>query len=284
MEAEKLKQIVEAALLAADEPLSVDRLVKLFRPDEVDEASIREEVRGALRTLAEETRGRGVELSRVASGFRYQVRQPLSQWISRLWEEKPPRYTRALLETLALIAYRQPVTRGDIEQVRGVSVSQSIMRTLLERGWIRVVGQREVPGKPAMYGTTRAFLDYFDLKSLDQLPPLTEIRELIEPLVVEEPLPARAGSADEREAVAAEEAEAQAEAAQTGAEDNDERPARVVEVITDVDVPAGEQPARSQDEPAADSAAEAEQASAAAEADHKPAHGAEVVRLPTSHR
>lgn len=184
----KLKQIIEAALLAADEPLSVDRLVKLFKRGEVDRETIRADVREALQTLGEEADGRGYELKRVASGYRYQVRQELSVWISRLWDEKPPRYTRALLETLALIAYKQPVTRGDIEQVRGVSVSQNIMRTLLERGWIRVVGQREVPGRPAMYGTTKAFLDYFDLKSLDQLPPLAEIRELIEPLVVEEAL------------------------------------------------------------------------------------------------
>ena len=118
------------------------------------------------------------------------VREDANLWVTRLWEERPQRYSRALLETLALIAYRQPVTRGDIEQVRGVSVSQNIMRTLLERGWIRVVGQREVPGRPSMYGTTRAFLDYFDLKSLDQLPPLAEIREMIEPVLVAEAPPA----------------------------------------------------------------------------------------------
>jgi segregation and condensation protein B len=186
IEANKLKQIVEAALLAADEPLTVEQFVKLFRPGEYDDEGLREQLREALKTLEAECEGRGYELCRVASGYRYQVRQELSQWISRLWEEKPPRYSRALLETLALVAYKQPVTRGDIEQVRGVSVSQNIMRTLLERGWIRVVGQREVPGKPAMYGTTRAFLDYFNLKSLDQLPPLAEIRELIEPLIVDE--------------------------------------------------------------------------------------------------
>ncbi|MGE0624727.1 MAG: SMC-Scp complex subunit ScpB [Pseudomonadales bacterium] len=187
MEPLKLKNIVEAALLAADEPLTIDQLAKLFRPDEVEEESLRTDLREVLKTLTEEAAGRGYELARVASGYRYQVRQDLSPWISRLWEEKPPRYTRALLETLALVAYKQPVTRGDIEQVRGVSVSQNIMRTLLERGWIRVVGQREVPGRPSMYGTTREFLDYFSLKSLDQLPPLAEIRALIEPLVVEEP-------------------------------------------------------------------------------------------------
>jgi segregation and condensation protein B len=186
VEPDKLKQVVEAALLAADEPLSVDQLAKLFRPSEVDTDTIRADLREALKVLTEETEGRGYELAQVASGYRYQVRQDLSPWISRLWEEKPPRYTRALLETLALVAYKQPVTRGDIEQVRGVSVSQNIMRTLLERGWIRVVGQREVPGRPSMYGTTKEFLDYFNLKSLDQLPPLAEIRELIEPVIVEE--------------------------------------------------------------------------------------------------
>jgi segregation and condensation protein B len=204
IDSNRLKQIVEAALLAADEPLSVERIVKLFRPGEVDVGrvdadkvdadrvageTIRARVRETLQELEAEADGRGYELKRVASGFRYQVRQEFSVWISRLWEEKPPRYSRALLETLALIAYRQPVTRGDIEQVRGVSVSQSIMRTLLERGWIRVVGQREVPGRPAIYGTTRAFLDYFNLKSLDQLPPLAEIRGLIEPMILEEELP-----------------------------------------------------------------------------------------------
>jgi segregation and condensation protein B len=186
VEPDKLKQIVEAALLAADEPISVDQLVKLFKPSEIDKDTIRADTREALKVLTEEAEGRGYELVRVASGYRYQVRQELSPWISRLWEEKPPRYTRALLETLALVAYKQPVTRGDIEQVRGVSVSQNIMRTLLERGWIRVVGQREVPGRPSMYGTTREFLDYFNLKSLDQLPPLAEIRELIEPVIAEE--------------------------------------------------------------------------------------------------
>lgn len=197
MEPVKLKNIVEAALLAADEPLTVDQLARLFPPDEVDGETLRDDLREALKTLTVEAADRGYELARVASGYRYQVRQDLSPYISRLWEEKPPRYTRALLETLALVAYKQPVTRGDIEQVRGVSVSQNIMRTLLERGWIRVVGQREVPGRPSMYGTTREFLDYFNLKSLDQLPPLAEIRALIEPLVLEEPeeMP-EAGAAD----------------------------------------------------------------------------------------
>ncbi|HEX7034746.1 MAG TPA: SMC-Scp complex subunit ScpB [Pseudomonadales bacterium] len=181
----KLKQIVEAALMAADAPLSVDQLQKLFAHGELDSEEGRAQIRDTLKTLEEEAAGRGYELVRVASGYRYQVRQELSPWVSRLWEEKPPRYSRALLETLALIAYKQPVTRGDIEQVRGVAVSQNIMRTLMERNWIRVVGQREVPGRPSLYGTTREFLDYFGLKSLDQLPPLAEIRSLIEPLALD---------------------------------------------------------------------------------------------------
>lgn len=196
IDADKLKQILEAALLAADEPLTVDQFVKLFRDDEVESETIRAAIRDALQALETQAEDRGYELIRVASGYRYQVRQELSTWVSRLWEEKPPRYSRALLETLALVAYKQPVTRGDIEEVRGVSVSQSIMRTLVERGWIRVVGQREVPGHPAMYGTTRAFLDYFNLKSLDQLPPLPEIRELIEPVIVAENLAADAAAND----------------------------------------------------------------------------------------
>ena len=189
LETDQIKRIIEAALLATEEPLTVERLVKLFVRGELEVEQARAQIREALKIVETEARDHGYELKRVASGYRFQVRQELSQWVSRLWDEKPPRYSRALLETLALIAYKQPVTRGDIEQVRGVSVSQNIMRTLLERGWIRVVGQREVPGRPAMYGSTRAFLDYFNLKSLDALPPLAEIRELIETLVVVEETP-----------------------------------------------------------------------------------------------
>ena len=189
LETDQIKRIIEAALLATEEPLTVERLVKLFVRGELEVEQARVQIREALKIVETEARDHGYELKRVASGYRFQVRQELSQWVSRLWDEKPPRYSRALLETLALIAYKQPVTRGDIEQVRGVSVSQNIMRTLLERGWIRVVGQREVPGRPAMYGSTRAFLDYFNLKSLDALPPLAEIRELIETLAVVEETP-----------------------------------------------------------------------------------------------
>ncbi len=180
MEVNRIKQIVEAALMAAGEPLSVDRLVRLFRRGEVAQEELKDAIKQGLEELATDCEGRGFELVQVASGYRYQVRQDLSEWVSRLWEEKPGKYTRAFLETLALIAYKQPVTRGDIELVRGVAVSQNIVRTLMERGWIRVVGTREVPGRPALYGTTKEFLDYFNLQTLDQLPPLAEIRSLLE--------------------------------------------------------------------------------------------------------
>ena len=182
----QIAQVIEAALLAAEGPLTVDNLFRLFAIGELDEEEGRKQIRLAIESLQAQCAQRGVTLQKVASGYRYQTRQELSAWVSRLWEEKPPRYTRALLETLALIAYKQPVTRGDIEQVRGVSVSQNIMRTLLERDWIRVVGQREAPGRPSMYGTTKAFLDYFDLAKLDDLPPLEEIKAMIEPALVAE--------------------------------------------------------------------------------------------------
>lgn len=172
---EQTKNIIEAALLSAGQPLSVDRLLSLF----LDESQpTREEISLALNMLAEECAGRGVELKEVSSGYRYQAKQDYAQWISRLWEEKPARYSRALLETLALIAYRQPITRGEIEDIRGVAVGTNIMKTLLERDWVKVVGHRDVPGKPAMYATTRVFLDYFNLKSLSELPTLAEIRDI----------------------------------------------------------------------------------------------------------
>jgi len=148
----------------------------LFELDE--ERPTRDEVRQALHEMAEEFENRAYELNEVASGYRLQVRQDYSTWVGRLWEEKPARYTRALLETMALIAYRQPITRGEIEEVRGVSVSSNIIKTLLERDWIKVLGHKDVPGKPSLYGTTKEFLDYFNLKSLDQLPTLAEIRDL----------------------------------------------------------------------------------------------------------
>lgn len=171
----RLKMIVEAVLLAAGRPLSLDQLRALFTDDERPE---RNELRAALAAIADEYAGRGIELAEVGNGYRIQIRQEMQPWVSRLWEEKPARYSRALLETLALIAYRQPITRGEIEEVRGVTVSTSIMKTLLEREWVRVVGHREVPGRPAMYGTTREFLDYFSLKNLEELPTLAELRDL----------------------------------------------------------------------------------------------------------
>lgn len=176
MESQKLKNILEAALLAANQPLSVDQLEKLFV--EGEERPARTAVRDALKEIETDCEGRGFELKEVASGFRFQVRQDFSPWVGRLWEERPPRYSRAFLETLALIAYRQPITRAEIEDVRGVSVSSNIIKTLQERDWIRVVGHKDVPGKPAMYGTTRGFLDYFNLKTLDELPTLAELRDL----------------------------------------------------------------------------------------------------------
>ena len=170
-----LKAIVEGFLFASDKPLSVERIMKLF-PE--NEAPDKQDVLAALEELSLDYADHGIELHEVASGYRFQVRQELTPWVSRLWEEKPARYTRALLETLALIVYRQPITRGEIEEIRGVTVSSNIIKTLQEREWIRVIGHRDVPGKPALYASTREFLDYFNLESLDQLPPLSEIKDL----------------------------------------------------------------------------------------------------------
>ena len=170
-----LVHILEGALLAAGEPLSVQRMALLF---EENERPSKDDIRAAIKLVEERCGGRGYELVQVASGYRFQVRQDLAAWVGRLWQERPARYSRALMETLSLIAYRQPITRGEIEEIRGVAVSTNIIKTLLEREWVRVVGHRDVPGRPAMYATTRQFLDYFNLKSLDQLPPLAEIKEL----------------------------------------------------------------------------------------------------------
>ncbi|MGH7747445.1 MAG: SMC-Scp complex subunit ScpB, partial [Candidatus Dormibacteria bacterium] len=172
-----IRNVIEAALLAAGAPLPVAELARLFdagaRPSP-------QQLNAVLDELAAEYAGRGIELKHTASGYRIQVRRELAEEISRLWPERAPRYSRALLETLALIAYRQPITRAEIEQIRGVAVSTNIIRTLEEREWVRVVGYRDVPGKPALFGTSRAFLDYFNLKSLDQLPPLDDIRDIDE--------------------------------------------------------------------------------------------------------
>jgi len=172
-----VKQILEASLLAAGGPLSLERLLDLF--DE-DQRPAGKEIRGNLAELAEDYQGRGMELKEVASGWRIQVRQDYAAWVARLYEDRPARYSRALLETLAIIAYRQPVTRGEIEDIRGVSVGSNLIKTLTEREWIRVVGHRDVPGKPALYATTRHFLDYFNLRSLDELPALHELKDLDE--------------------------------------------------------------------------------------------------------
>jgi len=175
METDQLKNVIEAVLLAAGRPLSVDQLMVMFADNEKPERS---ELLEAISVLQADYETRGIALVQVGSGYRIQVRETMQPWVAHLWEEKPTRYSRALLETLALIAYRQPVTRGEIEDVRGVSVSTTIMKTLLEREWVHVVGHREVPGRPAMYGTTKKFLDYFSLKSLNELPSLAELRDL----------------------------------------------------------------------------------------------------------
>lgn len=171
----RAKQIIEAALLAAGRPLLIDQLLELFAEDQRPK---RKALRELLAEIGRDYEGRGIELVEVGSGFRIQVRAEYAPWVSRLWAERPSRYSRALMETLALIAYRQPITRGEIEEVRGVAVSTNIIKSLTEREWVRVVGHRDVPGRPALYGTTRNFLDYFSLKNLNELPTLSEIRDL----------------------------------------------------------------------------------------------------------
>jgi len=174
MDESQLRRIVEAALFVADAPLTIDRLLQMF-PE--DAQPTRQEVRDVLDALEAEYQGRGVELRRIESGYRFQSSQDLSDWLAKLWAGRAPRYSRALLETLAIIAYRQPVTRGEIEEIRGVSVSSEIIRTLLSREWIRQVGHRDVPGKPALFGTARGFLEHFNLRGLNDLPSLSELRD-----------------------------------------------------------------------------------------------------------
>jgi segregation and condensation protein B len=172
-----LRRIVEGAVLAAGQAMSIPKILELF---DTFVAPTKEEIQACLEDIQAETKGRGFELKEVASGWRFQVCDDLAPWVGRLWDEKPQKYSRALLETLSLIAYRQPITRGDIEEIRGVAVSSHIMKTLLEREWVKVVGHRDVPGRPSLYATTRQFLDYFNLKSLEELPSLSEIRDLDE--------------------------------------------------------------------------------------------------------
>lgn len=251
-----LKNVVEAALLAAGRPLQVNEIVQLFdehaRPTPA-------EVRSALASLAAEYEGRGIELKETATGFRIQVRRELANEISRLWPERPPRYSRALLETLALIAYRQPITRAEIEAVRGVSVNPNIIKTLIERNWVRVVGHREVPGRPELLGTTKEFLDYFGLKSLDELPPLSELKAMGDinlqlnlegssAAASEEQPPAPQTDEEQRPAPQAESAAAEAVAAP------DTAPAATAEPAAEVEASAEQEPA--QDAPAHDAPAQ----------------------------
>jgi segregation and condensation protein B len=218
-----VKNVIEAALLAAGRPLSMDELVSVF--DERD-GSNAEEVRGALGALTADYETRGLELLEVASGYRIQIRASVAQPVSRLWQERPAKYSRALLETLALVAYRQPITRGEIEQIRGVAVNPNIVKTLLERSWIRVVGHRDVPGKPELLGTTREFLDYFSLKKLDDLPTLAQLKEL-EDLRVQLTLPGAdplvaAESSDAGVDATADATDAATDAAAAAADEDDE--------------------------------------------------------------
>jgi segregation and condensation protein B len=178
-----LASLLEAFLLAAGKPMSIDRLAELFEEVERPAPAL---LRKALEVLDKSCKGRAFELKEVASGYRLQVRERFSPWVGRLWEERPQRYSRALLETLVLIAYRQPITRGEIEEIRGVAVNSQIVKTLLEREWVRVVGHRDVPGRPAMFATTKQFLDHFNLRNLDELPPLAVLREMEpEPLLID---------------------------------------------------------------------------------------------------
>lgn len=175
MNNEELKPVVEGLLFAADEPMSIKDLFAIF----TDQAAIEQvQIKEVLDLLKDDYEGRGLELKEVGSGFRFQVRENHAEWVSKLWQERPAKYSRASLETLALIAYRQPITRAEIEDVRGVSVSTNIIKALLEREWVRVVGHRDVPGKPALYSTTKEFLNYFNLKSLEDLPALSELKDI----------------------------------------------------------------------------------------------------------
>lgn len=190
-EPRELAPLLEAFLLASGKPQSLERLFELFEEGERPEPAV---FKKALTILGKSCDGRAFELKEVASGYRLQIREKFAPWVGRLWEERPQRYSRAMLETMALIAYRQPITRGEIEDVRGVAVNSHIVKTLLEREWIRIVGYRDVPGKPAMFATTKAFLDHFNLKNLDDLPPLAELRELEpEPMLEFDDAPVPAG-------------------------------------------------------------------------------------------
>ena len=175
MQAEKLQNILEAVLISADKPTSIEKLLTFFDPEDLVN---RNDVKKALVDLQKSYQDRGFELIETAGGFRFQTKEEYKKWVTQHWDEKPAKYSRALLETLALIVYRQPITRAEIEEIRGVAVSSHIIKTLQEREWIRIVGHKEVPGRPSLLGTTRQFLDYFNLKSLDQMPSLSEIQDI----------------------------------------------------------------------------------------------------------
>ena len=170
----KLSEIIEALLLSASRPISIDDIVKVFE----DPKPTKDEIRNALNVIDDDCSNRGIELKRIASGYRLQVKQTLSGYVAKLWEEKPQRFSKATLETLSLIAYKQPITRGEIEEIRGVTVGTQLMRGLMERGWVKIVGQRDVPGKPSLYSTTKEFLDYFGLQHLRELPDLPSLPDL----------------------------------------------------------------------------------------------------------
>jgi segregation and condensation protein B len=191
----KLSQVIEAVLLSASRPIDVQEIERVF-PE--DEKPTREEIRQALQEIEEQCKDRGVELKKVSSGYRLQVRQSLSSYVAKLWEERPQRFSKATLETLALIAYRQPITRGEIEEIRGVTIGTQLMRGLMERGWVKIVGQRDVPGRPSLYSTTKEFLDYFGLQHLRELPELPELPDL-QSLDMELPLEADNSSTDKEE-------------------------------------------------------------------------------------
>ena len=232
MEPEVIRRIVEAALFASQQPLTVAQLAALFTEDEALPANA---IQQALDALREQSADRGVELVEVASGFRFQVRAEVHAHVARLWTERQAKYTRATLETLALIAYRQPITRGEIEQIRGVGVSASTIKLLEEREWIRVIGHRDVPGRPELFGTTRAFLDYFGLKNLDGLPPLSELKDIpeLEPQFPFDAPPAVAGAAmADDDADAADDAD--------GDHDGDTDPSDAPADAGDASLPAGD--------------------------------------------
>ena len=170
----KLSEIIEALLLSASRPISIDDMVKVFE----DPKPTKDEIRNALNVIDDDCTNRGIELKRIASGYRLQVKQTLSSYVAKLWEEKPQKFSKATLETLSLIAYKQPITRGEIEEIRGVTVGTQLMRGLMERGWVKIVGQRDVPGKPSLYSTTKEFLDYFGMQHLRELPDLPSLPDL----------------------------------------------------------------------------------------------------------